>query len=587
MRNNASYGAAVYSNRENLYIKYSNFTNNTASIQAGAVYILKSNNIINSSNFKSNEAFSGGALYIYGDLNKVDLCNFTSNHAVYGAGFYLVNTFNLTNSNFTSNVAREMGGAGYTFILMSRYEGDNIFTFWNDVTHTDDLYASFVRLINDTIFVGQNVTLNHTIPEYRGYITLLIDGQVFNTEIIPGTTNTLNGIVNSLPSGVYDHIYAVYHSDDDFNNSYALVSLNVKRLPVTVSLIDNVTEIGGSIRVKVNETSATGNITVIFEGGYEYRGEITENGIATIQLDDYILSGDYNVTLRYEGDFNYDVAENISSIHINKVDYVPKLLFNWTFIGGDVVILLPDDVTMGNVNFTINGQKYVNEISGSSVSFTLNTTISANSYPILIEYSGDEKYNPLNNSTTFEVRKYLTDIALESNVTEVKSELFFIVSSDHDGGKITGDVKFTIDGREFKGTLTEDESGGARYAKISINPLVGGKYENVTVSFTSTNQNYGNTVKNFTFTLTKFDTAVTFEGPDDVEINKTLKFKVDPSQVTGNVSFIIDGKLYYGTINSGVANINIQGLSKGVYNDIIKFLIQHSLLKLKNILKLI
>ena len=567
--NNATYGGAAYINRENVNIILSNFTNNTATTQGGAVYVLKNNNVINRSNFDENKAFSGGALYLYGNNTKVDLTNFTSNYAEYGAGFYVVDHINLTNSNFTSNVAGELGGAGYSFVFISRYVGNNTFTYWDDLTHTDDLYASFVRLLNETIFTGQNLTLKYSTPGYTGSITLLIDGSEYETVKVPGDETLLIGDVDNLPYGVYDHIFAVYHSSDEFNNSYALVSLTVKRLPVNVELMDNVSEVDGTIRVKVNETSAQGNITVEFEGGYQYTGEITDNGIATIKLDNHVLSGLYNVTLYYSGDFNFDESNNISTLQINKVNFKPRFLYNWTYIEGDVVIVLPDDIGNGDLSVKIGSFESNQEVSNNLITFELPASIGANIYDnVVISYSGDEKYNQSTNITLFEVLKYPCLINLENNVIEVNEKLVFDVSCDYDGGLITGQIQFEINGETYTGTLTHDEEGGVRYTEIDTSRLVGGVYENVSVLFISTNNKYNDSKRNFTFILNKLESTITFNGPREVTIDGNLTFMVDEG-ANGNVSFVIGGNTYNATIHNGVAHINISGLAKGVYENVL------------------
>ncbi|MBE6502750.1 MAG: hypothetical protein E7Z76_00440 [Methanobrevibacter sp.] len=564
--NNATYGGAAYLNCENINVTYSTFKKNKAKTQGGAIYAFKGA-LFNSSNFIENEAFSGGALYLYGDNSVVSLSNFTSNIADYGAGFYTVSSIDLSKSNFTSNDASILGGAGYSFVFISRTSGDNIFTYWDETYQIDNLYTSFVKLLNDTIFTGQNITLEYNSPDYFGNISLLINNKTFPA-IKLGDGIHFIGDVDNLTEGVYDHIFAIYHSDDEFNNSYALVSLTVKRLPISVSLIDNVTDIGGSVRVKVNRTDAKGNITITFDGGYAYTGEISDNGIAIIKLDDNIPFGDYNVTLDYGGDFKYDITRNISSIHINKVILTPSLQYNWTYYAGEVTIILPIDATSGTVSFTIGGKKFSNSVSGGSVSFNLDETINPNYYDsVLIEFSGNQKYNATKNVSSFTVSKFPVGIDIDINRTMVKDNLGFILYSEEANYNIEGIISFIIGGKTFSSSLSVLSAWST--ASINVGNLPGGVYENITVLYTCSNKYYLNSARNFTFELIKYDSEVKYGGESDVEVNKTLKFVLDSKDATGNVSFVIDGKTYNATLNNGIANIDINGLPKGVYNNIL------------------
>src|SRR5690606_25482288 len=108
-------------------------------------------------NLINNTANYGGALYVSGYHPTVTSTNFTNNRGRYGAGMFVGNDITLNPSNFTNNVASKLGGAGYSFEFIDHVGTALTFEDWD--TQTDNFYSAYVKLLNDTIYVGQTVIL--------------------------------------------------------------------------------------------------------------------------------------------------------------------------------------------------------------------------------------------------------------------------------------------------------------------------------------------------------------------------------------------------------------------------------------------
>ena len=103
--NHANYGGAIYCYNNGLTVKNSNFTNNNATNNGGAIYSKTCN--VSGSVFTGNNATNGGAIFITDDSVVVG-CNFTNNFASRFGGALYVNGrigLSLTDSNFNSNYA--------------------------------------------------------------------------------------------------------------------------------------------------------------------------------------------------------------------------------------------------------------------------------------------------------------------------------------------------------------------------------------------------------------------------------------------------------------------------------------------------
>ena len=566
----SSYGAAVYVFGKDLDLKLSNFTANNAKF-GGAVYVVGENANLISLNFNNNSAILGGAVYTRNQNSTITSTNFTNNSADYGAGIFVLNNVTLNPSIFTNNNAKFQGGAGYSYDFI--HHAGTTLTYFNPEIHRDDFYAAFVKLVNDTIYVGEYAYLEVNSTTYRslGNVLLEIDGVNYTGVWMNDTWLRVN--TTGLKWGIYEPIYGIFNSTDDEYKGYrAVLSLTVKRLPVNLTLLTNETGINGNISVRVNETNATGNITVRFNNGFKYSGEIV-NGTAVITLDEHILGGLYNITLLYNGDEIYDEYENKSSLKINKVVYIPSLADNWTYVGGEVIVILPDDAVRfgGNVSFEINGRVFSTMVYSDNIVFTLGDDIPANVYNVRIWYSENGKYNESVNLTTFEIVKYPTNITLDDDEIEYGGNITFRVDSNFTdmGGLINGTISFVIDGHTYSGILIHDEDDTNMYVVIDVSTLPAKVYENVTVTFTSTNSKYADRIQNFTFKISKLSSSIEIDNRINGTFNTTAPFVdfivYNPSNIT-LIVYDSQGNVVYNNTDYESFAFSIFNLTAGIYN---------------------
>ena len=123
-KNTAYIGGAIYvgSDSGNITVIKSNFTENSATVNGGAISLDASSVTINESNFYNNTAQNGGAMYVggVGLTNKIISSNFEGNVASNkdthdgrgGAIDWVASSGTLYNTNFTRNYA-DYGGAVY------------------------------------------------------------------------------------------------------------------------------------------------------------------------------------------------------------------------------------------------------------------------------------------------------------------------------------------------------------------------------------------------------------------------------------------------------------------------------------------
>ncbi|WP_067090157.1 transglutaminase-like domain-containing protein [Methanobrevibacter curvatus] len=112
----SSNGAGLYINRGTVNIlNNSNFTNNKASSNGGAIFSISSFKIVNSV-FSSNSAANGGGIYLSGSSRSTisGNSNFTSNSAKNGGAIYSNSPLAISSTKFSNNKATDNGGAIYS-----------------------------------------------------------------------------------------------------------------------------------------------------------------------------------------------------------------------------------------------------------------------------------------------------------------------------------------------------------------------------------------------------------------------------------------------------------------------------------------
>jgi len=133
----AGNGGAYFSASENNTIINSKFENNWAKANGAAIFIRKNNALIENSSFSKNLAARGGAIYI-GTIEGKSPINYTINNCTFdqngvneskgGAIYSWADELNITNSNFTKNMAMA-GGAilfekGPNFLENCTFDGN-------------------------------------------------------------------------------------------------------------------------------------------------------------------------------------------------------------------------------------------------------------------------------------------------------------------------------------------------------------------------------------------------------------------------------------------------------------------------------
>ena len=334
------------------------------------------------------------------------------------------------------------------------------------------------------------------------------------------------------------------------NTFYVLTSKMESNISVDVQNInvgDNATIIA------TLPANATGNVTFTVNNK-EYIVAI-ENGSAKLNVEN-LLSGTYDVLVRFMGDNNYLPSENNASFIVSKVPTNMNIAVDNINVGEDAVIniTLPNEISNELVSVTIDGKSYTVLINNGKGSLILSNLV-ANSYPITAKYDGNYKYTEGENSTTLTVAKMSSAVNVTANNIKFGEEAVINIAVPNVS---LGVATVVVNGKSYNVAIV-DEKG-----VLNIYNLAAGDY-NVDVTYLGDNK-YLSSTNAANFTVSKVsDYNMTVDIADIIKgENATITVSV-PEDGTGNVIVTINGTDYKGTVVNGTAKVIIPGLDEGTY----------------------
>ena len=223
-----------------------------------------------------------------------------------------------------------------------------------------------------------------------------------------------------------------------------------------------------------------------------------------------------------------------------------------------------DKLCPGNVSVYLNGKLYAANVSlienpdGISGSVTIPIKdLHVNKYNVYVAYSGNKKYIPEYNSTSFRVLK------IPSWITVTVDDYYY-----GDMGKAiietikntTANVTAIINGKEYR--LEINETG---HAEIFIPLLDAGNYTAEAYYLDSNDCFASNATDDFE--IFKVNSTINITGEYLNTLN-TVKLFIDvgPSDTVGKISIWFENKQYNVTLTNSKAELTLYAISAGPYN---------------------
>ena len=328
-----------------------------------------------------------------------------------------------------------------TRTVVASYSGDRKYMA-NSTTAklTATRKASSVNATDATITVGDIAKITIVGPaDYNGFATVKVNGTSYSVAITNGRGQlNVTGLANAT------HIVYVTLLENAKYNSSSNDSARIFVNKVTDAVIDasveNTTE-DKPVVVKVTvPDDATGNVTVVI-------GNITKTVPIAGGENEIIVpgvpAGEYNVTVKYNGDDKYDPVNTTEKLTVNKVNKTTEVVQVIDQGNGTVVVVVPGNAT-GNVTIKVGNDTYnATVINGTAVVNMTNATPGKQNITVI--YIGDDGTD-VEINTTVNIPKHLTPISIEVKDSYVGNFTRVVVSVP---ANVTNNVTIEIDGENY------------------------------------------------------------------------------------------------------------------------------------------
>ena len=556
--NKAQYGGAAWINEGTVDISNSNFINNTATVEAGAIGFepayTKITATVHGTNFINNTAgVDGGAIYSNGDLRISD-SDFDNNKAqkadiIYSNidGLLSINGNNY--SNYTENKAPIINLAGIETISS---DGGVIITVLDNKT-VNVCYGDVVTLhaiitVDGVLVANQDLSFS----VYNGEdVVVCKANSLLNGSYV--ATYKINDVINKTVSIVYDGP-GVHINTGILNVSKANPDLTVGALNITVGDFEIITVTGPK--------DATGLITLTLNG-IDYILPIY-NGEAKFYFQD-LTADEYEVSASYSGDNHYVAAENSTVFKVDKVLANLKINVEDITFGenGLVIITLPSDIDGSVVTVNVNDKIYPVTVENGFAKLPLRE-LNAGDYTISAVFAGNDKYLPGVSNALLTVSK--ADPALNVFISDVDYDGAFNINvalTGVDAIGLNGDVIVTVNGKDYTVNVANGKGN------IPGVKLAAGTYD-FTAKFAGSD-NYNDVSDSGNFKVNKVDSAIDV-AVKDINVGEDAVISVKLlSDATGSVTVTVNGKDYTETVVNGVANVKVADLKAGTYDVAVKY----------------
>lgn len=444
----------------------------------------------------------------------------------------------IISDNDTVEAAQDINGewsANYTFNENGIY---HISAKQENLTNSDIFiailtvkYDSNLSVFTNQIDYGENATITLTIDKNaRGNITLNVN----NTEYMIVLNDTQNGTVNinisGLNAGNYN-ITATYISNNLYfdTNASAILTINKINPTITIETEDILVDEIESITAKLNEDSATGNLTVIVNNE-----SYTVKSNQTLKISD-LFAGIYEVTVNYSGDVNYKNITNATSFKVNKKNSTITVNAQDIIAGNNLILTIKiSDNATGNIDINVNGEK-IDSVNANQTIYDITGLKANKNYEITVNYTGDNSYNPSSNKTIIKVspiENYIFEVNVNDTILNQTTNATIILPAD-----ATGIIKINNIEYEIQNII-----------ELPIQKIIG--LNNITLFYIpDENSNYAQSNTTAQYNVSKLNTIINVSDVN-VFVDEDITIKVISN--TGSKLIVTIDNIEYTVVNGSV-----------------------------------
>ena len=456
-------------------------------------------------------------------------------------------TQTLNNSEATFNIS---GLIARDYEVTAIYGGDvNYLNSTAKATFTVNKIDPNMNATATTVVVGNDVEVTIELPFdiHDTYVAVIVGDKNYSAHIKDGKATIK---LFDLPVDDYTGSVIFLGNDKYFNDTaefeFSVIDKNMT--PISV-VVENLT-VGDVAYINVTVPAGVGGNVTITVAGNTYTNT-TNNGVAKFIIPD-LPAGNYEVVATYTEDSKYYGNSTSAKFDVNKVSGydLPIEIIN-TSAGGNttIIVTVPQNAT-GKVNITVDGvTQEVPIVDGKAV---VNVTdLAPGNHTVTVTY-GDDKFDTVTNTTTFEIKKVDPEMSASATSVMVGNDVEVTIELPEDITDtyvtlLIGDNSYSVEIKDGEGSLT-------------IPNLPIGNYTGTAIYMG--NDKYLNKSVEFKFTVSE-NIKVIVDGNDGNVTETTVEV---PNNGTGNVTVIVDGKEFNGTVVNGTGGVNLTEVIPGEHN---------------------
>ena len=559
-------GAVYWVNGNNLNVINTTFHGNEAHSNGGGISAVNCNDsTLYNVSFTKGDAFRNGGAVSYVNSNNltIELATFDNLGAVYAGGaIYLDNiSGKIMNSSFNNTKAAwDYGGAisvnGNISISNSTFDNYIALESYGSAIHFKNGISSMTNnALNgkNPILISKNA--NITLTENN------ITGLNPNKNVKYLEDNTVEG------ARYYD--YSIWNDGDLYleknNFDYVIFNNGTIESHVTIDMLDNKTwnatwmenfTFWASIKDDNNNSIISVRTLDSYNDHREYENETYFMPYNKVSLP-VIYQGVFVIYGQDSGFKNYTMRSGVIKVRTpTNINITTQTQGGKVIVTAKIYPAYNETTFMGNVSFRINNDVYNAVIGANGIATWELNNLTAGTYTVTAEYTGDDWHMDSQNSTVFGV-----ELAMPWVEVHVIDIIYGQVAVVNVTTNATGRVLISVNGKYKVVNITD---GFAQFNVTGLNP---GNYTAVAVIMG--NGYFNSTEANDTFKVYKLNTTINAGETTPIKWGENEVINVTVAQnATGFIRIKINDTEYYMPINNGTAKFNITGLPVGLYENI-------------------
>ena len=444
------------------------------------------------------------------------------------------------------------------YTVAVKYVGDNNY---NGATGSAEFSVSKITpdmdvTVNNIVF-GEDLTVNAVLPaDATGEVVITVNGEDYTAAIENGVASVT---VSDLKAGDYT-VAVKYAGDNNYNAVDVTKGVNVAKADAALNVIINNVDYGNVFTVNavltgVNNAPLTGDV-IVTVNGKDYTVNVVngKGNVTGVKL----AAGSYDFTAKFAGDNNYNAVSDSGNFKVNKVDSVIDVAVSDIKVGEDAVITvkLLSDAT-GNVTVNVNGKDYTEPVVNGMANVKV-SGLKADTYDVIVKYSGDNNYNDAVATSSFTVSKVdpTMDVTVDGIVFGEDLTVEAVLPAD-----ATGKVVIVVDGTSYTANITDGK------ATQVVKDLTAG-YHTVGVKYGGDDKYNDVVVDGFVIV----DKAQPVLGVVIADVNYGNEFAIEATltgvnstPLNGNVIVTVNGKFYVVNVTDGKGTLTGVKLAAGTY----------------------